>query len=72
MNWNVIEGNWKQLKGRAKEEWGKLLDDHPAINAGKRDQLSGRFQVTYGIAEDQAALQVKAFEEIRRGYQPKR
>jgi uncharacterized protein YjbJ (UPF0337 family) len=71
MNCNVIEGNWKQFKGHVKEEWGKLTDDHLEIVAGRREQLAGRFQVTYGLAEDQAELQIKTFEQIRKGYAPK-
>jgi uncharacterized protein YjbJ (UPF0337 family) len=71
MNWNVIEGNWKQFKGHVREEWGKLTDDYLEIAAGRREQLAGRFQVTYGLAEDQAELQVKTLEQIRKGYAPK-
>jgi len=71
MNWNVFAGNWKQFKGYLQEEWGKLTDDHLDAIAGRRVQLAGRFQVTYGLAEDQAALQVEFAEEIRRGYSPK-
>jgi uncharacterized protein YjbJ (UPF0337 family) len=71
MNWNVIAGHWKQFEGHIQEEWGKLTDDHLDAVAGKRVQLAGRFQVTYGLAEDQAALQVKLAEQIRSGYSPK-
>jgi uncharacterized protein YjbJ (UPF0337 family) len=39
MNWDRIEGNWKQAKGKVKEQWGKLTDDHLDVIAGKRDQL---------------------------------
>ncbi len=43
MNWERIEGNWKQLtKGQAKEQWGKLTDDDLDVVAGRRDQLAGR------------------------------
>ncbi|MGA8008510.1 MAG: CsbD family protein, partial [Thiomonas sp.] len=44
MNWERIEGNWKQLKGQAKEQWGKLTDDQLTEIAGKRDQLAGKIQ----------------------------
>jgi uncharacterized protein YjbJ (UPF0337 family) len=71
MNWDVIEGDWKQFKGHVKEKWGKLTDDNIEAIAGKRDQLTGRIQETYGITKDQAERQVKAFEEIHRDYQPK-
>jgi uncharacterized protein YjbJ (UPF0337 family) len=71
MNWNTIEGKWKQLRGHVTEEWGKLTDDRLGIVAGRRDQSAGRFQVTYGLAEDQAELQARTFEQIRKGYAPK-
>jgi uncharacterized protein YjbJ (UPF0337 family) len=70
MNWDVIEGNWKQFKGQVKEQWGKLTDDNLDTIAGKRDQLAGRIQEAYGITKDQAEIQVKAFEETHKDYQP--
>jgi uncharacterized protein YjbJ (UPF0337 family) len=69
MNWDVIEGDWKQFKGHVKEKWGKLTDDNLDTIAGKRDQLAGTIQETYGITKDQAELQVKAFEQIHKDYQ---
>jgi uncharacterized protein YjbJ (UPF0337 family) len=71
MNWNMIEGNWKQFQGLVKEKWGRLTDDHLDTIAGKRDQLAGRLQETYGITVDQAERQVKAFEEIHKDFEPK-
>ena len=70
MNWNVIAGYWKQLKGHIQEVWAELTDDHLDAIASRRVQLAGRFQVTYGLAEDQAALQVELGEQIRKGYSP--
>jgi uncharacterized protein YjbJ (UPF0337 family) len=58
MNWNRIEGNWKQFKGKAKEQWGKLTDDDLDVVSGKRDQLVGRIQERYGIAKDEANRQI--------------
>lgn len=62
MNRNIIEGNWKQLKGKIKEHWGELTDDHLDVIAGKRDQLVGRLQEAYGIGQDEAERQVREFE----------
>jgi uncharacterized protein YjbJ (UPF0337 family) len=62
MNWDVIEGNWKQAKGKLKQQWGKLTDDQLEMVSGKRDQLLGRIQETYGIAKDEAERQVKDWE----------
>ena len=61
MNWDRIEGNWKQFKGRAKEQWGKLTDDDIDVIAGKRDQLVGKIQEQYGISKDEAEKQVDRF-----------
>ena len=71
MNWDVIEGDWKQFKGLVKEKWGKLTDSNLDTIAGKRDQLAGSIQETYGITKDQAELQVKAFEDLHKDYQAK-
>jgi len=54
MNWDRIEGNWKQVTGRAKVQWGKLTDDDLDVVAGRRDQLAGKIQERYGIAKDEA------------------
>jgi len=62
MNSDKIEGNWKQVKGKIKEQWGKLTDDDIDVIAGKRDQLLGRIQERHGIAKDEADRQVREFE----------
>lgn len=63
MNKDTFEGNWKQLKGLAKQKWGKLTDDDLDVIAGKRDQLAGRLQEHYGMAKEAAEKQVSAFEK---------
>ena len=62
MNWDRIEGNWKQLKGKAKEQWGKLTDDDLDVAKGNYDQFVGRIQKTYGISRDEAEKQVKDWQ----------
>ena len=62
MNHDRIEGNWKQLKGKLKERWGKLTDDDIDVISGKRDQLLGRIQERHGIAKEEASRQVDTFE----------
>ena len=62
MNWDRIEGNWKQFKGKVKEQWGKLTDDEIDKIAGRRDQLAGKIQECYGIGKDEAERQLKAWE----------
>jgi len=54
MDWNRVEGNWKEMKGKVKEKWGKLTDDDLTTINGKRDQLEGTLQKRYGYAKDQA------------------
>jgi uncharacterized protein YjbJ (UPF0337 family) len=61
MNWDRVEGNWKQLKGKVRVEWGKLTDDQLDVISGKRDLLVGRLQVQYGIGRDEAERQVDRF-----------
>ena len=63
MDWNIVEGNWKQFKGKVKAQWGKLTDDHLDVIAGNRDQLAGKIQETYGITKDETEQQIKDFEE---------
>ncbi len=53
MDWNRVEGNWKQMKGKLKEKWGNLTDDDLTVVNGKRDQLEGKIQERYGLAKDQ-------------------
>jgi uncharacterized protein YjbJ (UPF0337 family) len=62
MNEDRIRGNWKQVKGKVKEQWGRLTDDDLDVIAGKRDQLLGRIQERHGIAKDEAERQVEDFE----------
>ena len=58
MDWNRVEGNWKQAKGKVKEQWGKLTDDDLTFIAGKRDQLEGKIQERYGLQRDAARKQI--------------
>ena len=61
MNWDWIEGNWKQLKGKVQVKWGKLTDDQFDVIAGRREQLVGHVQEQYGIGKDEAEKQVEFF-----------
>lgn len=58
MNWDQIKGKWKQFRGSAKEQWGKLTDDDLDVAEGHRDQLVGKIQERYGIAKEEAERQV--------------
>lgn len=63
MNEDTIKGNWKQFKGKVKEQWGKLTDDDLDVIAGKRDQLLGKIQERHGIAKDEAEKQLSSWEK---------
>jgi uncharacterized protein YjbJ (UPF0337 family) len=58
MNWDRIEGKWKELQGSIREKWGKLTDDDLQAVAGKRDQLVGRIQQRYGLQREAAEAEV--------------
>jgi uncharacterized protein YjbJ (UPF0337 family) len=61
MNWDQVEGKWKQYKGQAKVKWGKFTDDDIDVIDGKRQQLVGRIQERYGVAKDAAEKQADEF-----------
>jgi uncharacterized protein YjbJ (UPF0337 family) len=61
MNWDRIEGNWKQLSGKVRAQWGKLTDDDLDVIDGRREELSGRIQKAYGVTKDEAEQQIDQF-----------
>lgn len=61
MNRNEIEGNWKQLKGRAREKWGELTDDDLDEIQGRRERLVGKLQERYGKTEAEASREADEF-----------
>jgi uncharacterized protein YjbJ (UPF0337 family) len=58
MNWDRVEGNWKQFKGKAQQKWGDLTSDDLDVIEGKRTELAGRLQERYGYAKDQAEKEI--------------
>jgi uncharacterized protein YjbJ (UPF0337 family) len=62
MNWDRVQGNWKQFAGKVKERWGDLTDDQITKIGGRREQLVGQVQERYGIAKDEAERQVSSWE----------
>lgn len=61
MNWDRIQGNWKQVAGQAKAQWGQLTDDDLTVVAGRRNELAGKIQERYGIAREDAENQLSAW-----------
>jgi uncharacterized protein YjbJ (UPF0337 family) len=61
MNRDILKGNWNQLKGTIKEQWGMLTDDDLKVIEGNYDQLVGRVQERYGYSRDEANRHVDDF-----------
>lgn len=61
MNWDIVEGKWKQLKGEVQNQWGKLTDDEVDLIQGNREKFVGLVQERYGIAKDEAERQIDDF-----------
>ncbi len=66
MNWDRVEGNWKQIKGKVQQQWGKLTNDDLNLVEGKRTELVGRIQERYGIRRDEAERQIDAKFDLSR------
>ena len=62
MNRDRIEGQWKQMKGRARKNWGELTGNDRHAQAGERERLSGKMQKTYGIRQDEARQQIRELQ----------
>jgi len=62
MNSDIIEGKWKQITGRIKQEWGDLTDNDLTVAKGNRDYLAGKIQERYGCTRDEAQRQIRHFE----------
>jgi len=58
MNWDRVEGNWKEFKGKVQQQWAKLTDDDLDLVKGKRTELAGRIQQRYGYQKDQAEREI--------------
>jgi len=61
MNWDRVQGDWKQFTGKVKEKWGKLTDDDLTVINGNREQLEGKIQARYGQAKDQTKKDINAW-----------
>ena len=66
MNNDRMAGAWHQLKGKVKEQWGKLTDDDLTTLEGNQEQLAGKIQERYGVAKDEAERQVRDFRTRNR------
>jgi uncharacterized protein YjbJ (UPF0337 family) len=58
MDWDRIEGNWKQFKQKAQEKWDKLTEDDLTVINGRRDKLEDKIQQRYGFALEHVRKEV--------------
>ena len=61
MNWDTIQGNWKEMKGQVRQKWGRLTNDEIDVIAGRREQLEGTLQRVYGKTKDEVKREVDEF-----------
>jgi uncharacterized protein YjbJ (UPF0337 family) len=64
VNWNGVQGNWKQLSGRMQERWGRLTHNNLRIMAGRRDRIIGGMQASYGVAKEKAEHRLRALKNL--------
>jgi uncharacterized protein YjbJ (UPF0337 family) len=65
MNQDTLKGQWTQLKGKVREQWGKLTDDDLDQVEGRTEQLVGKIQERYGVARDEAQRQIETWDPDR-------
>ena len=61
MNWDTIQGNWKQFKGKAQQKWGELTEGDLDTAEGNREELEGKIQAKYGKTKEEAGIEVDDF-----------
>jgi uncharacterized protein YjbJ (UPF0337 family) len=66
MNKDILQGNWTQLKGKVKAEWGKLTDDQLDQVNGNAEMLAGKLQEAYGISRDEAEKRISTWKSAAR------
>ena len=63
MNKDIFKGDWNILKGKIRENWGKLTDDDLTVISGKKDQLIGSLQKRYGYTKEKAEQELKEWDK---------
>ena len=61
MNTDIIKGHWHEIKGKLRQQWGKLTEDDIAKMQGSYEALCGQLQKTYGYQKDQASAEIDSF-----------
>lgn len=62
MSWSRVEGRWKQRRGKAEHDWGKMMKDDLATVSGRYEELVGMLQEKYGIVNEEAKRQAQSFK----------
>jgi uncharacterized protein YjbJ (UPF0337 family) len=70
MNWDIVEGNWKQFQGRIQARWASLTNDQLDVISGKRTELAGKIQESYGVSKEEVEEQIKLFEKQNEDFKP--
>jgi uncharacterized protein YjbJ (UPF0337 family) len=68
MNWDVIQGKWREFKGQVKQHWAELTNDDLDQIDGRREELVGRLQQRYGYAKDEAEREIDKFQDSCKAY----
>jgi uncharacterized protein YjbJ (UPF0337 family) len=61
MNKDIIKGNWKELKGKVKQQWGNFTDDELTTMQGSYEELEGNLQKKYGYDKERAKKEIQTF-----------
>jgi uncharacterized protein YjbJ (UPF0337 family) len=68
MNWDQVQGDWMQLKGKLRQNWAMLTDDDLMRIDGRREELIGRLQARYGFARAEADLEIEAWLKSQKAH----
>jgi uncharacterized protein YjbJ (UPF0337 family) len=66
MNWDLIQGDWMQFKGKVHQNWAKLTDEDLTRIGGRREQLVDRLRARYGFAKSEAEREIDAWMKAQR------
>ncbi len=72
MNRDTLKGQWMQLKGKVREQWGKLTDDELDKIQGNTEMLIGKIQEHYGKSREEAEKDLDCWMERQQGYSQER
>jgi uncharacterized protein YjbJ (UPF0337 family) len=61
INEDILEGKWKQVKGKVRQQWGKLTNDQLDQISGRTEELVGLLQEHYGYSVARAQKEVDDF-----------